>query len=265
MKTIYKLLLLVLILAGAHHSGFAQEDYIDTNIIQADTTETERRKPNLKPLIIPAALITYGIIETAMPEKVRLLNYAIGHEVQTHKPDKFTIDDATQYVPMASVYALNLVGIKGRNNFRDRTIILGMSAAFMGVTVNAVKYSVGKERPDRSGRNSFPSGHTAMAFMGAEFLWQEYRDVSIWYGIAGYTVAAGTGLFRMYNNKHWFGDVAAGAGIGILSTKLAYWLYPSVQRWLNIGDNNTKRNRGDMSFLPYYNGSQVGLSFGLRL
>ena len=264
MKTIYKLLLLVLILAGAHHSGFAQEDYIDTNIIQADTTETERRKPNLKPLIIPAALITYGIIETAMPEKVRLLNYAIGHEVQTHKPDKFTIDDATQYVPMASVYALNLVGIKGRNNFRDRTIILGMSAAFMGVTVNAVKYSVGKERPDRSGRNSFPSGHTAMAFMGAEFLWQEYRDVSIWYGIAGYTVAAGTGLFRMYNNKHWFGDVAAGAGIGILSTKLAYWLYPSVQRWMNIGDNK-KRNSIDMSFTPYYNGRQAGLSFGLLL
>ena len=30
----------------------------------------------------------------------------------------------------------------------------------------------------------------------------------------------------MYNNRHWLTDVAAGAGIGILSTKIAYWLYP---------------------------------------
>jgi membrane-associated phospholipid phosphatase len=82
------------------------------------------------------------------------------------------------------------------------------------------------ERPDGSSNNSFPSGHTANAFMGAEFLYQEYKDVSPWYGIAGYVVATGTGLFRMYNNRHWFSDVVAGAGFGILSTKVAYWIYP---------------------------------------
>jgi membrane-associated phospholipid phosphatase len=56
--------------------------------------------------------------------------------------------------------------------------------------------------------------------------WQEYKDVSIWYGISGYVVATGTGFFRMYNDRHWLTDVAAGAGIGILCTKTAYWLYP---------------------------------------
>jgi membrane-associated phospholipid phosphatase len=28
----------------------------------------------------------------------------------------------------------------------------------------------------------------------------------------------------MYNNKHYFSDVIAGAGIGILTTKAAYWI-----------------------------------------
>ena len=86
------------------------------------------------------------------------------------------------------------------------------------------------ERPDGSSRNSFPSGHTATAFMGAEFLRKEYWDVSPWIGVAGYAVAAGTGFFRMYNNRHWLTDVLTGAGIGILSTQAAYWLYPTITK-----------------------------------
>lgn len=62
--------------------------------------------------------------------------------------------------------------------------------------------------------------------MGAEFLRQEYKDISPWYGIGGYVIAAGTGAFRVYNNKHWLGDVFFGAGLGMLCTKLAYHLYP---------------------------------------
>jgi hypothetical protein len=73
-----------------------------------------------------------------------------------------------------------------------------------------------------------PSGHTATAFAGAEFLGKnikmfqfgtEFQDV----------VATGTGFFRMYNDRHWLTDVAAGAGIGILCTKTAYWLYPKCK------------------------------------
>ena len=31
---------------------------------------------------------------------------------------------------------------------------------------------------------------------------------------------------RMYNNRHWASDVLAGAGVGILSASLTYWLAP---------------------------------------
>jgi membrane-associated phospholipid phosphatase len=103
-----------------------------------------------------------------------------------------------------------------------------MSNLVMGITVQSIKNITKVQRPEGFGKNAFPSGHTATAFAGAEFLRQEYKEVSPWYGIAGYAVATTTGILRMYNNMHWFRDVVAGAGFGILSTKLAYWLEPII-------------------------------------
>ncbi|MDR1666604.1 MAG: phosphatase PAP2 family protein [Bacteroidales bacterium] len=212
-------------------------------------------------LIIPTTLMVYGSIEVLVAPKCKMLNYAIGHEVIVHTPKKFQIDDITQYVPVASVYALNLAGIKGKNSFKDRTAILGISALLTTITVNSIKYTVGEERPDKSALNSFPSGHTATAFMGAEFLWQEYKDISIWYGMAGYAVAAVTGVFRIYNNKHWVGDIAFGAGLGILCTKSAYWLYPVCRKLFSKNRTPGK----NITLLPYYNGQQTGLFLSVWL
>lgn len=237
-----------------------------TNLTSVDTIVSDEVKPvqqlkfSYKQLIIPSALVAYGIFETAI-EHNYLLNRQVKHEVTEHIDSKFTIDDISQYVPAGSVYTLNLMGIKGKNNFKDRTFILGISTLFMAASVNTIKYSTKIERPDKSAKNSFPSGHTAVAFMGAEFLWQEYKDVSIWYGIAGYTIATGTGIFRLYNDKHWFADVIVGAGLGILSTKAAYWLYPYLQRKFISKSTFSKQ----VSFSPFYNGKQGGLSLSLHL
>lgn len=76
-----------------------------------------------------------------------------------------------QYSPMLAVYGLNLLGIDGKHKFWDRTGILAFSYATMGIIVNGMKYAFKEKRPDNNARNSFPSGHTATAFMGAEFLY----------------------------------------------------------------------------------------------
>lgn len=89
-------------------------------------------------------------------------------------------------------------------------------------------------------------------------MWQEYKDKSIWYGISGYLVATGTGVFRMYNNKHWLTDVAMGAGIGILSTKAAYWLYPILNEKIF-----KSKNKAAIA-LPFYNGKQAGLAYSIQ-
>lgn len=204
-------------------------------------------------LIIPTALIGFGVVGLESPT-IKQLNSSAREEIKEHIDEKLSIDDFSQYAPFASVYALNALGIRGKNNFKDRTIILSTAYLIMGGTVGILKSTASVERPDGTSLNSFPSGHTATAFMGAEFLYQEYKDVSIWYGISGYAVAAGTGFFRMYNNRHWFTDVAAGAGIGILSTKIAYWVHPLIKS--TIFKNETHSTG---LIVPFYNGQEYGL------
>lgn len=180
-------------------------------------------------LIVPGTLIGVGIIGLES-DWLKYQNKEIRDKLQENIDHKITIDDFGQYAPMAAVYGLNLCSVKGKHGYGDLTIILGTACALMGSTVYAAKTFSKVERPDGSARNSFPSGHTATAFMGAELLRREYWDVSPWIGVAGYAVAAGTGFFRMYNNRHWLTDVIAGAGIGILSVQAAYWLYPVISK-----------------------------------
>lgn len=221
-----RLYLLVILLLSVL-SAFAQELSSDSCDV---TTEEPLPEITFGHLIGPASLMSWGVIEISLANKYRLLNYALSHEIAEHKPPKFRFDDVTQYVPAASVYGLNLVGIHGRHRFWDRTAILGLASIFAAVTVNGLKYTVREMRPDGSERNGFPSGHTTVAFMGAEFLWREYKDVSPWYGVCGYAVAVATGAGRVWNNRHWAGDVFFGAGLGILCTRSAYWLYPRLKR-----------------------------------
>jgi hypothetical protein len=184
-----------------------------------------------KQLIIPVSLIGTGTLGLTS-DWIEAKNRSINDELTENIDKKITIDDFSQYAPLLSVYSLNLCGVKGEHNMRDYTVILATSYLLMGVTVNALKLSIKEQRPDKTSNNSFPSGHTATAFMGAELLRHEYRNVSPWIGVAGYTVAAGTGFFRLYNNRHWLTDVIAGAGIGILSAKASYWLFPYISKKL---------------------------------
>ena len=233
---------------------------LKAQVLQKDTLKSElidtTHKFRFKQLLIPTVLIGYGVIGIES-DALKFVNSGIKEEVNENIDEKFTVDDFSQYAPALSVYGLNGLGIKGKHNLKDRTIILGTSYLLMSASVLSLKSITRVERPDGSAFNSFPSGHTATAFAGAEFLWQEYKDVSIWYGISGYIVAAGTGAFRIYNDKHWLTDVAAGAGIGILSTKVAYWINPWIQKQIF----NSLESKGITMIAPFYNGSQLGVGF----
>lgn len=247
----YKTISLVF-LFGLFSANAQQND----SITKIDST-SNHLKFNYKQLIIPGILLGYGIIGIES-DQLLSFNSQIKAEVTEDIDEKITIDDFSQYAPAASVYALNAFGVKGKNTMRDCSVIFATSYVIMASTVLGLKSIVHEERPDGSSNNSFPSGHTATAFAGAEFLWQEYKDKSIWYGIAGYAVATGTGLFRIYNNRHWLTDVAAGAGIGILSTKIAYWMNPYITKKLF---KSSSENKSTSMIMPFYNGQQYGLGF----
>jgi membrane-associated phospholipid phosphatase len=155
-------------------------------------------------------------------------------------------DDYLQYAPAAATFGLKLSGVKGRNDLKRSAISYATSIAIMAALVNGIKYTAKVERPDHSTRNSFPSGHTSMAFTNATFLHKEYGLVNPSYSIAAYGASTMTGIGRSLNNRHWVSDVLAGAGIGILSTQLAYFFIDRI--YGNKGDN--------LSILPSYTASE---------
>lgn len=234
---------------------------VSFNCYGQNEVDTLKRSGNIefqyKALIIPSVMIGYGIVGLEN-DALKFLNLEVKEEISEHIDQKLSIDDFAQYTPFVTVYGLNALGIKGKNNFKDRTIILATASILMAGSVTTLKQVTNVERPDASSHNSFPSGHTATAFMGAEFLYQEYRDVSLWYGISGYVVATGTGFFRLNNNRHWFTDVVSGAGFGILSTKIAYWVHPLIKRKLF----KNKENVSGVA-MPFYNGKEYGLGLSM--
>jgi len=226
-------------------------------ISKSDTTvrATNDYKPKVAAFIIPAVFIGYGVVSLAGDNVIRRLDYTTKNELQEDHPlFAAHADDYMQFAPAAAVYGLNLMGIKGKNSLLDATGIYALSSAIMGGSISVLKKATHRLRSNGSGYNSFPSGHTANAFAAAEFLNQEYKDVSPWYGYAGYTVATATGILRMYNNKHWFSDVVAGAGFGILSTKLSYFLYPKLKRLI------TGKGRFNYTVAPSYEQHTMGFA-----
>jgi len=138
---------------------------------------------------------------------------------------KTGIDDYTQFFGPAMVVGLKLGGYEGRSDWPRLLASAGMSYAIMAGFVNGIKYTAKEMRPDGSTANSWPSGHTATAFVGASLLHKEYGLTrSPWWSVAGYGVATATGVMRVLNNRHWISDVMSGAGIGIMSTELGYAL-----------------------------------------
>lgn len=233
-------------------------DSIQTQEVKKDSAivlNTEKNTLSYKKLIIPTAFIGYGVASLSV-DGLKKLNFSTRDEINEHKPDHIRLDNYTQFAPAALVYGLNALGVEGKHNFRDRTIIYGTSVLITSSFVMPLKHIVKEERPDQSNKLSFPSGHTALAFASAQFMFREYKDTNFLLGISGYSFAVFTGVYRMMNDKHWFGDVVGGAGFGILSTELAYWLYPKINNLL--GGKN--KNSATM-IMPYYQNKSVGIGF----
>jgi membrane-associated phospholipid phosphatase len=79
----------------------------------------------------------------------------------------------------------------------------------------ALKAAVDKTRPDGSDNESFPSGHSSVAFQGAAFIGKRY---GLKYGIPAYLGATFVAWSRVESDNHYTVDVVAGAVIGIVSS-----------------------------------------------
>ena len=199
------------------------------------------------------------------------------------------IDNYTQFVPAFLAAGLNFSGVEGRSDHLRFLASSAMAYGIMAAIVNPIKHTAKEMRPDGSTRNSWPSGHTATAFVSATILHKEYGLTrSPWYSVFGYGVATATGVMRVLNNRHWVSDVLSGAGIGIVSTELAYGLsdlmfkgrhlrrgplattadiiqnpsFLDISMGLGLGSNDLVFPGSDLNFYPDERDDDVRLKFG---
>ena len=179
-------------------------------------------------VLVPSLMVGYGTAVTYFPN-LHMINVQSREWVQSVADATTKVDNWLQFAPVASVYVMRGCGAKGVHHLGDLTALAACSY-LLGTGINTgIKYGTRVLRPDGTAHNSFPSGHTMTAFVGAELFRREFGRDYPWLSAAAYAVAATTGFLRMYNDRHWQADVVAGAGIGLLSTSLAYWTYPYLR------------------------------------
>jgi len=198
-----------------------------------------------KAVAIPAVLITYGAI-TARGDAG--INHREKEFVQKEfRPVSKGFDNTLIIAPYFELGLVALAGVESRNDRINTLLIIAKGEAIMLASTFAVKYLAKETRPDGSDNLSFPSGHTAQAFLAASIVHTEFRDKSQWYGVGAYTIATSVAALRMINDAHWQSDVVAGAGFGILSAHLAYLTHRN--RW---GRKSIGR---DIGMAPVYFGN----------
>lgn len=222
-----------------HGPGVAPDDiYGDTELVIKDNNAlsaadslyiNQTGKFPVAEFVVPAATFTVAALFVKTPFLVDWREEVQKH-LSNHGKNKTTVDNYLQYVPAAVPYLLYACGYKGEHNFLDKTILLAMSAATFAVVNNTLKFAFNEKRPDSNAHNSFPSGHTGTAFMGAEYMRREYWNHNKWVAMSGYVVATAVAYLRIYNDRHWINDVVGGAALGYLSTTFAYWIYPKIFR-----------------------------------
>jgi membrane-associated phospholipid phosphatase len=132
------------------------------------------------------------------------------------------IGDYTQVIVPA--YALGMAMKE-----RDWQGAAQLGAGFLSteIAVHGLKSVTSVERPDRSDKNSFPSGHTAAAFSGAAFIHKRYglKQAALPYAMASFT-----GFSRIYAKRHHWYDVAAGGALGFIFA----WTFATKENSLSV-------------------------------
>lgn len=216
-----------------------------SHVIYAETTVPDTLRQRMseveyrfqpKSLILPASLITVGAVGTAIDGMNDFHLFSRRDSVK-----QIRIDDYMEWGMLGWVFVCDLMG-KEKHNWVDQLCLVMISEGLNAGMTRAVKYAVNERRPD-GGPHSFPSGHTANAFLGAHIAYKEFKDSSPVLAYSGYALATFVACSRLYNNRHWVADVVAGAGFGILSVELAYLCYFPVRNAIARKINLKKSDR----------------------
>ena len=230
MTFVLKAIFSLLIMVGSAAAASAQiVPGRETHYDVSDTSSTVLPQTCFKPsqLIAPGVLIASGTLVHCFAHN-SIDKYVQERVLAWRGPSgQKTIDDYVQYLPFICAAGLGLTGVESRHPLGGRLIVIGYTAASFFVVTKLMKEIIYSPRPDGTANNSFPSGHTGTAFAGAEYVRMEYG----WgWGAGAYAMASMIAFMRIHNNRHWFSDTLAGAGVGILCAHVGEWLLEPTMR-----------------------------------
>ena len=111
-----------------------------------------------------------------------------------------------------TTYAVGRIGDKPKVSHLGMDLIQALAISEM--MVQTLKYTTRRERPDGSGKNSFPSGHAADTFAFATALERHLG----WRGaVPAYIFSSYVAISRLPANRHWLSDAVFGSAVGIIA------------------------------------------------
>ena len=188
--------------------------YLNFSLAQVKDSLVTPKK--ISSLIIPSSLVATGFALNA---------FKTDKTIKSFRSIPSTLDYMHYSTAVLGILA-PITGTTSKNSFIDRSIYLSAGYVVSSAITLRLKKSMGVLRPDGSDTKSFPSGHTTTAFAMAQWLREEYKTSSPLLSYSGYLVATATAISRVHYHKHHLADVLTGEGIGMLSTKAIYALFP---------------------------------------
>ncbi|MGY3087052.1 membrane-associated phospholipid phosphatase [Hymenobacter sp. UYAg731] len=185
----------------------------------------------------PSALVALGVLAHSPRYSAVLCQAKQDVQAETQEFfggfDAHGIDDYSRHAPLALAYGLMATGHHGERSAVGFTLIYLAAHELDEGIVSNLKRITAEPRPyNAQDLSSFPSSHTAQAFLTATLLHEQYGRQYPWVSVSGYAVATATGAMRLMGNKHWATDVLAGAAIGFLSAETVWHLYPAFTKML---------------------------------
>lgn len=235
MLLLQKLTHLIIALASFLLSFDVQAQNLDK--IESNSYSDSCAPFRIRETILPVALLAYGSSKPIVSAISRLDHDIRDHIAVRNLNVSYRADDWLQWAPSASIYALDAAGVKTKHRFKDHLLLDAGSIIITGGAGFVMRKVSEQIKGFDIVDTQFPSGHTANAFRGAELFRQEMSGRHQLLQWSGYLVAGLIAGSRLMRGEHYLSEVVAGAGLGILSTKITYGLFHRIRRTKSVMHN----------------------------
>jgi membrane-associated phospholipid phosphatase len=160
------------------------------------------------------------------------------------------LDPYLKWAPFVCLLIPSTRRLKFRHSFKERFFVALICEGIQAAITQSFKKNLDELRPQPSlSTQSFPSGHAATSFAGAELLRSEFSNEHPVACYSGYAMAVAVSALRLCNNKHWLSDVLVGAAIGVISARLSIVILNKSKQKMQRHSNKERATRNKIIYV----------------